>query len=143
PSLCRQNAQQRGTTPFPYTTLFRSRKNEEDMWSGWQRAYGAARISQAGELHGISEIGSGRLFIVKPYGLIGFSHFPSNTAGTGFTPGTSALHTGGVDVKFGLRSNLVANFTVTTDFADADVDTLKLNLTPYQLSFPQLRQFFP
>src|SRR6266700_2705654 len=121
---------------------FTRRKNEEDMWSGWRRAYGAARISQAGELHGISEIGSGRLFIVKPYGLIGFSHFPSNTAGTGFTPGTSALHTGGVDVKLGLRSNLVANFTANTDFADADVDTQKFNLTPYRLFFPEKRQFF-
>ena len=121
---------------------FIRRKNEEDMWSGWRRAYGAARISQAGELHGISEISSGRLFIVKPYGLIGFSHFPSNTAGTGFTPGTSALHTGGVDVKLGLRSNLVANFTANTDFADADVDTQKFNLTPYKLFFPEKRQFF-
>jgi hypothetical protein len=121
---------------------FIRRKNEEDLWSGWRRTYGAARISQAGELHGISEIGSGRLFIVKPYGLVGFSHFPSNTAGTGFTPGTSALHTGGVDVKLGLRSNLVANFTVNTDFADADVDTQKFNLTPYKLFFPEKRQFF-
>src|SRR6266566_6934836 len=50
---------------------FIRRKNEEDLWSGWRRVYGAARISQAGELHGISEIGSGRLFIVKPYGLTG------------------------------------------------------------------------
>jgi Domain of unknown function (DUF5916)/Carbohydrate family 9 binding domain-like len=117
-------------------------KNEEDLWSGWRRVYGAARISQAGELQGISEIGSGRLFIVKPYGLTGFSHFPSNTAGTGFTPGTSALHTGGVDVKLGLRSNLVANFTANTDFADADVDTQQFNLTPYKLFFPEKRQFF-
>src|SRR5436309_4525739 len=121
---------------------FIRRKNEEDMWSGWRRAYGAARISQAGELHGISEISSGRLLIVKPYGLIGFSHFPSNSAGTGFTPGTSALHTGGLDVKLGLRSNLVANFTANTDFADADVDTQKFNLTPYKLFFPEKRQFF-
>jgi hypothetical protein len=121
---------------------FIRRKNEEDLWSGWRRVYGAARISQAGELHGISEIGSGRLFIVKPYGLVGFSHFPSSTAGTGFTPGTSALHTGGVDVKLGLRSNLVANFTANTDFADADVDTQQFNLTPYKLFFPEKRQFF-
>jgi len=121
---------------------FIRRKNEEDLWSGWRRVYGAARISQAGELHGISEIGSGRLFIVKPYGLAGFSHFPSSTAGTGFTPGTSALHTGGVDVKLGLRSNLVANFTANTDFADADVDTQQFNLTPYKLFFPEKRQFF-
>src|SRR5438477_1882003 len=121
---------------------FIRRKNEEDMWSAWRRAYGAARISQAGELHGISEIGSGRLFIVKPYGLVGFSHFPSSAAGTGLTPGTSALYTGGVDVKLGLRSNLVANFTANTDFADADVDTQQFNLTPYKLFFPEKRQFF-
>jgi hypothetical protein len=54
---------------------FIRRKNEEDLWSGWRRAYGAARISQAGDLNGISDIGSGRLFIIKPYGLTGFSHF--------------------------------------------------------------------
>ena len=121
---------------------FIRRKNEEDLWSGWRRVYGVARISQAGELHGISEIGSGRLFIVKPYGLIGFSHFPSSAAGTGLTPGTSGLYTGGVDVKLGLRSNLVANFTANTDFADADVDTQTFNLTPYKLFFPEKRQFF-
>src|SRR5438067_6644070 len=121
---------------------FIRRKNEEDLWSGWRRVYGAARISQAGELHGISEISSGRLFIVKPYGLVGFSHFPSSAAGTGLTPGTSALYTGGVDVKLGLRSNLVANLTANTDFADADVDTQQFNLTPYKLFFPEKRQFF-
>src|SRR2546429_5788099 len=74
------------TIAIPFTTLnfmqsrdviwginfkrFVRRKNEEDLWSGWRRTYGAARISQAGELHGISEIGSGRLFIVKPYLLL-------------------------------------------------------------------------
>src|SRR5205807_7246812 len=111
-------------------------------WSGWRRAFGAARISRAGELHGMSDIGSGRLFVIKPYGLTGFSHFPPSAAGTGYSPGTSALYTGGVDVKVGLRSNLVANFTVNTDFADADVDTLRFNLTPYKLFFPEKRQFF-
>ena len=121
---------------------FIRRKNEENLWSGWRRAFGAARISQAGELHGISNIGSGRLFIVKPYGLTGFSHFPPSAAGTGYAPETSALYAGGVDVKLGLRSNLVANFTVNTDFADADVDTLQFNLTPYKLFFPEKRQFF-
>jgi hypothetical protein len=121
---------------------FIRRKNEEDLWSGWRRAYGAARISQAGDLNGISNIGSGRLFIIKPYGLTGFSHFPPSAAGTGYAAGTSALYTGGVDVKVGLRSNLVANFTVKTDFADADVDTLQFNLTPYKLFFPEKRQFF-
>jgi hypothetical protein len=121
---------------------FIRRKNEENLWSGWKRVFGAARISQAGDLQGISDIGSGRLFIVKPYGLTGFSHFPQSAAGTGLTPGWSPQYTGGVDVKLGLRSNLVANFTVNTDFADADVDTQQFNLTPYKLFFPEKRPFF-
>jgi hypothetical protein len=121
---------------------FIRRKNEEDLWSGWQRTFGAAKISQAGELHGINEIGSGRLFIVKPYVLGGFSHLPANATASGLTPGTTALHTGGVDIKVGLRSNLVANLTGNTDFADSDVDVQQFNLTPYKLFFPEKRQFF-
>jgi hypothetical protein len=121
---------------------FIRRKNEEDIWSGWRRVYGAARISQAGELHGISDIGSGRLFVIKPYGLVGFDRLPPSAASTGLTPGTNGLYTGGLDVKLGLRSNLVANFTANTDFADADVDTQQFNLTPYPIFFPEKRQFF-
>jgi len=121
---------------------FIRRKNEEDLWSGWRRIFGAARVSQAGELHGISDIGSGRLFNVKPYGLVGYSHFPASAAGTGLAPGGSALYTGGLDIKLGLRSNLVANLTANTDFADADVDLQQFNLTPYKLFFPEKRQFF-
>ena len=121
---------------------FIRRKNEEDLWSGWRRTFGATKISEAGELHGISEIGSARLFIVKPYVLGGFHHLPPSAAGSGLTPGTTLLHTGGVDIKLGLRSNLVANLTGNTDFANADVDTQQFNLTPYKLFFPEKRQFF-
>jgi hypothetical protein len=121
---------------------FIRRKNEEDLWSAWRRSFGASKVSEAGELHGVSEIGSGRLFIIKPYLLGGFSHFPQSAASSGFVPGTTALHTGGVDVKLGLRSSLVANFTANTDFADADVDTQQFNLSPYKLFFPEKRQFF-
>jgi len=121
---------------------FIRRKNEEDLWSAWRRTFGVSKISQAGELHGISEIGSGRLFIVKPYALGGFSHLPANATASGLQPGTTALHTGGLDIKVGLRSNLVANLTGNTDFADSDVDVQQFNLTPYKLFFPEKRQFF-
>ena len=121
---------------------FIRRKNEEDLWSGWRRIFGVSKISEAGELHGITNIGSGRLFIVKPYVLGGFSHLPPDANTAGLTPGTTALYTGGVDIKLGLRSNLVANLTANTDFADSDVDVQQFNLTPYKLFFPEKRQFF-
>ena len=121
---------------------FIRRKNEEDLWAAWKRGFGILKISQGGELRGISEVGSGRLFIVKPYALGGFNHLPQAATAAGLAPGTSVLYTGGVDVKLGLRSNLVANLTGNTDFADADVDMQQFNLTPYKLFFPEKRQFF-
>ncbi len=139
------------TIGIPFTTLnfmqtkdvvwglnfkrFIRRKNEEDEWSAWRRQFGIAKISQEGELTGITQIGSGRLFELQPYGLTGSDHL-STSAGTDF------LHTGGLDIKYGLRSNLVANLTVNTDFGDADVDQLQFNLTPYKLFYPEKRRFF-
>lgn len=138
------------TIAIPFTTLnftqsenvvwgvnfkrFIRRKNEEDLWTAYKRVFGITKVSEAGELEGISDIGSGRLFIVKPYALGGFSRLAHNSA--------DALHTGGVDIKLGLRSNLVANLTANTDFADADVDQQQFNLTPYKLFFPEKRPFF-
>ncbi len=138
------------TVEIPFTTLnftrlqdvvwglnfkrFIRRKNEEDLWSAYRRVFGLNKVSEAGELRGITDIGSGRLFIVKPYGLAGFERLSRS--------GFHALHTGGLDIKYGLRSNLVANLTGNTDFADADVDQQQFNLTPFKLFFPEKRQFF-
>lgn len=121
---------------------FVRRKNEEDMWSAWRRTFGVSKVSEAGELRALSEINSGRLLIIKPYALAGFRHIPSGALSVGLTPGTSRLLTGGLDLKIGLRSNLVANLTGNTDFADADVDIQQFNLTPFKLFFPEKRQFF-
>ena len=117
-------------------------ENEEDLWAGWQRRFGITRISEAGDLTGISNIESGRLLIVKPYALGGFQRYPLSARGTGLPPGLNALATGGADIKLGIRSNFVANFTANTDFADADVDITQFNLTPYKLFYPEKRQFF-
>ena len=93
---------------------FIRRKNEEDEWSGYYRIFGLWRVSQAGTLQGLKGIESGRLLIIKPYGLLGAESLTGQP--------WSALHTGGVDVKYGLTSNLIALGTVNTDFSDADVD---------------------
>jgi hypothetical protein len=113
---------------------FIRRKNEEDLWQSYLRIYGLERISQAGELTNLEDIGSGRLLVFKPYALTGFS-FDRVT-------GTQALHSSGFDFKYGLRSNLVANLTVNTDFADADIDPQRFNPTPFKIFLPEKRPFF-
>src|SRR5215472_11212991 len=71
---------------------FIRRKNEEDLWKSYLRIYGINRISEAGELNGLKEIGSGRLLIIKPYVLGGVR--------SGSQIGTAPLHTGGLDIKY-------------------------------------------
>jgi hypothetical protein len=138
------------TIEIPFTTLnftnstevlwgvnfkrFIRRKNEEDLWRAYRRTFGITKVSEAGELTGIKDIGSGRLFIVKPYGLARYDKQ------TGQDPEFPL--TGGVDVKYGLSSNLLLNLTGNTDFADTEVDLEPFNLTPFKVFIPEKRQFF-
>jgi hypothetical protein len=43
----------------------------------------------------------------------------------------------GLDVKWGVRQTLVADFTVNTDFAQVEDDEQQLNLTRFSLQFPE------
>jgi hypothetical protein len=113
---------------------FIRRKNEEDLWSAYRRTFGITKVSEAGELRGINDIGSGRLFIVKPYAL---ARYDKQTGQNAKFP-----LTGGVDIKYGINSNLVLNLTGNTDFADTDVDLQPFNLTPFKVLIPEKRQFF-
>jgi hypothetical protein len=138
------------TIEIPFTTLnftqskdvvwglnlkrFIRRKNEEDLWRAYRRTFGITKVSEAGELRGIQDIGSGRLFVVKPYGLVQYDKQ------TGQDPKFPL--TGGVDIKYGVTSNLVLNLTGNTDFADTEVDLEPFNLTPFKVFIPEKRQFF-
>jgi hypothetical protein len=48
----------------------------------------------------------------------------------------------GLDVKYGLTSNLTMDLTLNTDFAQVEVDDQQVNLTRFSLFFPEKRQFF-
>lgn len=138
------------TIEIPFTTLnfthsrqvlwgvnfkrFIRRKNEEDLWVAYRRTFGITKVSQAGDLNGIENIGSGRLFVVKPYGL---ARYDQQTGADPKFPLTA-----GVDVKYGLSSNLVLNLTGNTDFADTEVDLEPFNITPFKVFIPEKRQFF-
>ena len=48
----------------------------------------------------------------------------------------------GLDVKYGVTENLVADLTVNTDFAQVEADEQQVNLTRFSLFFPEKREFF-
>ncbi|MQA29197.1 MAG: hypothetical protein GEU82_05065 [Luteitalea sp.] len=48
----------------------------------------------------------------------------------------------GVDLKYGITQGLTADLTYNTDFAQVEADEQQVNLTRFNLSFPEKRDFF-
>jgi hypothetical protein len=113
------------------------RKNEESLWTGWQRTEGLLRMSNAGRLSGIGEVSKGLGLEVKPYGVAGVGNAPGRGE-----PATTADANAGVDMFYNITPGLRANFTVNTDFAETEVDQRRTNLTRFPLFFPERREFF-
>ena len=55
---------------------------------------------------------------------------------------TTSARNAGIDVKYGLTRGLTADLTVNTDFAQVEEDQQQINLTRFNLFFPEKRDFF-
>ena len=79
---------------------------------------------------------------VTPYAVGGIQRLRDAEAAPLVAPGTDLSREFGVDVKYGLSSNLTLDLTVNTDFAQVESDALEVNLDRFSLFLPEKRQFF-
>jgi hypothetical protein len=114
------------------------RKQEELLWTGYQRNQGLRRMANAGLLVGLSDVSRGRGFELRPY----VSGYLSN--GPGRTPPVARDTSGdvGIDMAYNLTPSLRGVATINTDFAETEVDQRLVNLTRFPLFFPERRTFF-
>ena len=99
---------------------------------------GIFRVSDAATLVGLDAPSGSKNLEVKPYGIGGIS---TNLAASPQIR-NAADGNGGLDVKYGVTQNLTADFTLNTDFAQVEVDEQQVNLTRFNLFFPEKREFF-
>jgi hypothetical protein len=99
---------------------------------------GILKVSSAATLVGLEAPSGSRNVELKPFALAGVT--TDNTA----TPPLARDVTRriGGDVKYGLTQNLTADLTIKTDFAQVEVDEQQVNLTRFNLFFPEKRDFF-
>src|SRR6267142_4923616 len=117
------------------------RKNEENLWTSWQRSFGLERVSQAGELNGVDEIRRRRLREIKPYASGEWREGVPLIGRNGLDAGVRANV--GIEVaKLGITPSLTAEFTVNPDFGQAEVDDQIVNLSRFSVFFPEKRDFF-
>ena len=119
--------------------FFRSirHKNEQVYWAPIPKPYALTMVSRAGVLTGMRDINRGLDLRVKPFYIGG-----GRRDRTGSSLRTGGISDVGLDVKYGLKAGLALDVTVNTDFAQAEVDEQQVNLTRFQLFFPEKRDFF-
>ena len=126
--------------PMPQTwgvNFFRNiqRTRERAYWAPIERVFNLARLSSAGDLRGL-QLQTPRNFKLLPY-VVG-------SADRIYAPGVKTDLDGevGTDAKFGITPSLNLDATINTDFAQVEVDTQQINLTRFNLRFPEKRPFF-
>ena len=112
------------------------RRNELSFWSPISRAFRFTQISMAGSLSGL-ETRTLRSLKLLPYVLGGFSQDyrrPENQS--------ELERDVGLDLKYSLTPTLTLDATLNTDFAQVEVDDEQVNITRFDLFFPEKRPFF-
>ncbi len=112
------------------------RRNELSFWAPISRAFEFAQVSMAGSLSGL-ETRTHRNLKLLPYVLGGFSQDYQRVEGQ-----SKLERDAGLDVKYSLTPSLTLDATVNTDFAQVEVDDEQVNLTRFDLFFPEKRRFF-
>ena len=116
-------------------------KNEHSFLVGIPNALGGAgifQLSRAATVVGLEVAPRATNVDIKPFAI---SDVTSDRIGT--PPVSNDLGGDvGLDVKYGVTQNLVADLTVNTDFAQVEADDQQINLTRFSLFFPEKREFF-
>ncbi len=112
------------------------RRNEQSFWAPLSRAYTFTQVEMAGQLEHLS-LKPHRNLKLLPYVLGGVKQ-----DFTRLTDRTDPQHTAGLDLKYGVTNSLTLDGTFNTDFAQVEVDDEQINLTRFDLFFPEKRPFF-
>ena len=111
------------------------RRNEQAFLAPIPRAYDIYRVSLAGDLQGL-DLPPRRDLRFIPYGSTRYDQDVVTL------PDGEGDADAGLDVKWGVTPTLTADLTVNTDFAQVEVDEEQVNLTRFDLFYPEKRPFF-
>jgi len=115
-----------------------NRKNEFVQWAFVPSADGGF-VSNFGHLSGLHGIRPAGHLEILPY-LV--SRAETEPKSTGNPDGRDLLGNAGFDVKYAISSNLILDATINPDFGQVELDQPVLNLSAYEIQFPERRPFF-
>ena len=114
-----------------------ARKQEEAYWVPYPRewgTFGISRLAGAGHIAGIKGLRDPRRLELTPFALPRITRDASSSA-------ADASFKYGADARVGLSSEVTADFTYKTDFAQVEADQEVVNTSRFSLFFPEKRPF--
>lgn len=116
-----------------------NRKNESVIWPhiGLEYSSDIYQVSQYANLKGLKNIKRSKDIKIKPFAIGGTQNQITDEKTVNDNIGN-----GGGDIYYGLKSNLTLNLTYNTDFAQVEADNAQINLTRFNLFYPEKREFF-
>ena len=125
---------------FQFVREIKGKNQENVVWSPMSRDV-QSFMGQMGVLEGMTDLSTSRnLEILPSFTAIQYS---SIDEGTGELVNRGTDPEGGVNVKYGITSNLTADFTANPDFSQIESDLPQIEVNQrFPLFFPELRPFF-
>ncbi|MCK5711312.1 MAG: carbohydrate binding family 9 domain-containing protein, partial [Hyphomicrobiaceae bacterium] len=117
------------------------RKNEYLRWS-WVPNEEEGYTSHFGHLVGIEGVPAPRRLEVLPYAVGTSDYLEGADPRNPFNDGSVYDITAGLDLKYGVTSDLTLDATVNPDFGQVEADPAVVNLTAFETYFQERRPFF-
>src|SRR5256885_2640924 len=93
-------------------------------------------------LTGIDGIETSRNLELIPYAAGRAEFIQPSSPGDPFNNGSRFFGAAGMDLKYGLRSNVFLTATVNPDFGQVEIDPAVVNLSAFETYYPEKRPFF-
>jgi hypothetical protein len=112
-------------------------KGEDTSWVTWERET-SGFVSRFGEIRGIRGVRPRQQLELLPYVV----HRTTDPSTVGEEDVLDHFDNTGLDVKYGVTSDLTLNATFQPDFGQVEADPALLNLSPFETYFSERRPFF-
>lgn len=122
-----------------------ARKNEYDTYPAVSNQWGSTGMFKASQAQPIvfTNLHPRKQVYVTPYLLAGLTSMQKLSNGNqSYRLKSDPTFNAGLDLKVGLTSNLTADLTLNTDFAQVEADDQQANLTRFSIFYPEKRLFF-
>jgi hypothetical protein len=120
----------------------RIERKAEDVRFAWSNPSDRGYASFFGHLLGLERLPQPRRLELLPYLTMRDERINPGAPNNPFNDGARQLASGGLDVKYGLTSNLTIDATFNPDFGQVEADPAFVNLTAFEQFFDERRPFF-